>query len=118
MISAPNRPRHAIQLRAYERSQDLRDAVRNREVDIAWRALYLGHVLELESDASQGMTITHQPGTRAFYLYMGQDREPTEDPLVREAITLLLKRQTAVDQFKGLCNAARQLRAGSVRRCV
>ena len=32
---------------------------------------------------------------------MGQDREPTEDPLVRRAVTLLIKRQAAVDQFKG-----------------
>jgi len=90
-----------IRITAYERSQDLRDAVRNREVDIAWRALYLGHMFELEEAAIGGLTITNQPGTRVFYLYMGQDREPTEDPLVRQAVTLLIKRQAAVDQFKG-----------------
>jgi len=98
-----------IHLKAYRRSQDLRDAVRNREVDVAWRALFLGHVLELDRAAIDELTITNQPGTRAFYLYMGQDREPADDPLVRQAVTLLLRPQTAVDQFKGYATALTSL---------
>lgn len=90
-----------IVLRAFRRSQDLRDAVRAHQVDLAWRALYPGHVFELEEAAVEGLTIYNQPGVRTFYLYMGQDREPAEDPLVRKAVTLLLKRQTVIDQFRG-----------------
>jgi peptide/nickel transport system substrate-binding protein len=37
------------------------------------------------------------PGTRTFYLYLNQTREPTDDPLVREALTLLINRRAITE---------------------
>ncbi|MBI5959106.1 MAG: hypothetical protein HY866_10250 [Chloroflexi bacterium] len=86
-----------ILLRQYARSQDLRDALRNHEVDLAWRALLLDHLLELQTESD--LVITDTPSTRVFYLYMSQSREPTDDPLVREAITQLIDRQPVIDKI-------------------
>ncbi|NLX11504.1 MAG: hypothetical protein GXY36_17810 [Chloroflexi bacterium] len=97
-----------IVLRYYARSQDLRDAVRRREVDLAWRALFLPDVQALET--VEGLNVIDQPGTRVFYLYMNHDLEPTDDPLVREALTLLLSRQSVVSEvFDGKATALTSL---------
>jgi ABC-type transport system substrate-binding protein len=88
-----------IILRRYPRSQDLRDALRDHEVDLAWTTLYLGHVTELQSVA--GLRIVEQPSARVFYLTFNHNREPFDDPGARRAITLLLDRasvaQTALN---------------------
>lgn len=89
----------AIILRGFDRSQDLRDAVRDHAVDIAWRSLLLGHIAQI--DGTEGLNWIEVPGTRVYYLYFGQQREPTDDPLVREALTRLLDRQSAVDRVFG-----------------
>lgn len=85
-----------IVIKAYARSQDLRDALRNHEIDLAWRALLLDHVLQLKDNPH--LKVVESPSTRVFYLYLGQAREPADDPLVRQAITLLVDRQGAIDQ--------------------
>lgn len=93
-----------IVLKYFNRSQDLRDALQAHEIDLAWRDLFLGHLFQLEE--IEGLTTVEVPSTRAFYLYMGQSREPTDDPLVREAITLLLERQKPIDEvFQGHVSA-------------
>jgi peptide/nickel transport system substrate-binding protein len=86
-----------IVLRQYARSQDLRDALRSHDVDLAWRALMLDHMRQLEDES--GLKIVDTPSTRVFYLYFSQQREPTDDPLVREAITRFLNRQPAIDKI-------------------
>jgi len=80
-----------IVLRHFDRSQDLREALLRHEVDMAWRALLLDDVERLRDQA--GINVVDIPSTRAYYLYLNQNREPTDDPLVREAITLLVDRQ-------------------------
>jgi peptide/nickel transport system substrate-binding protein len=79
-----------IVLRQFSRSQDLREALLAHEVDIAWRALLLDDVQRL--DGQPGLRVLDLPATRTFYLYLNQNREPTDDPLVREALTLLIDR--------------------------
>lgn len=89
-----------IILKNFARSQDLRDALRDHQIDLAWRTLLLDHLLALQEES--GLKVIETPSTRAFYLYLGQSREPTDDPLVRQAITLLLDRQTAINKvFRG-----------------
>ncbi len=85
-----------IILKNFARSQDLRDALRDHQIDLAWRTLLLDHLLALQEDSH--LNVVETPTTRVFYLYMGQSREPTDDPLVRQAITLLIDRQTAIDR--------------------
>ncbi len=89
----PATPR--IVLRNFARSQDLRDALRNHEIDVAWRDLFLAHLFDVENTI--GLNVIEVPSTRVFYLYMGETREPTDDPLVRQAITLLIQRGPAVE---------------------
>lgn len=97
-----------IVLKYFPRSQDLRNAIAAHEVDIAWRALLLEHLDGLAR--IDGLTITDVPGTRVFYLYFGQVREPTDDPLVREALTVLVEREGAADAvFAGRLSALRSL---------
>ncbi|GIV80688.1 MAG: hypothetical protein KatS3mg051_0042 [Anaerolineae bacterium] len=79
-----------IVLRQFNRSQDLREALLAGEVHIAWRALLLDDVERL--DGQPGLRVLDLPATRTFYLYLNQNREPTDDPLVREALTLLIDR--------------------------
>ena len=89
----PATPR--IVLLYFDRSQALRDAMRTHAIDIAWRGMYQGHLAQLEG--LDGITVLDVPSTRVFYMYLGEDREPTDDPLVREGITLLVNRQPAID---------------------
>lgn len=84
-----------IVLRRYARSQDLRDALLAHEVDLAWRALLIEHVLQVQS--VDGLRVYDVPSTRVFYLYLGQNHEPTDDPLVREALSVLISRQEAAE---------------------
>ncbi|MBN1680391.1 MAG: hypothetical protein JW966_08855 [Anaerolineae bacterium] len=84
-----------IVLQRFERSQDLRDAVRDHIVDMAWRALFLGDVDQLVT--IDGLNLVEIPSTRVFYLHMNHDTEPCDDPLVREAVTLLLDRDSIVE---------------------
>ncbi len=89
-----------IVLRRYARSQDLRDALLAHEVDVAWRALLVEHLLQVQD--VDGLRVYDVPSTRVFYLYLGQNHEPTDDPLVREALTVLISRQEATDaDFQG-----------------
>ncbi len=87
-----------IVLRQFDRSQDLREALLAHQVDIAWRALLLDDVERL--DGQPGLRVLDLPATRTFYLYLNQNREPTDDPLVREALTLLIDR-SALAQVLG-----------------
>jgi ABC-type transport system substrate-binding protein len=89
-----------IVLRRYERSLDLREALRNHEIDIAWHALFAGHLIELETEAPEGLHFIEQPSTRVFYLYFNPAREPFDDPSAREAITLLIERGGLVEDFE------------------
>lgn len=88
-----------IVLRHFNRSQDLREALLRHEVDIAWRALLLADVQHL--DDTPGLNLTELPATRVYYLYMNQNREPTDDPMVREALTLLMDRRAIGEVLDG-----------------
>jgi peptide/nickel transport system substrate-binding protein len=85
-----------IVLRYFEKSALLRDALAAHEIDMSWRALYLGHLAQL--DTLEGLNIVETPSTRVFYIVMGQNREPTDDPMVRLAVTMLLERDAAVEE--------------------
>ncbi len=89
-----------VVLRRYARSQDLRDALLAHEVDVAWRALLTEHLLQVQG--VEGLRVYDVPATRVFYLFLGQNHEPTDDPLVREALTALIARQEAAEtDFQG-----------------
>lgn len=94
---APLTPR--IVLRHFTRSQDLRDAVRDGTVDLAWRALFMDDLLALER--VEGLQVIDVPGTRVFYLGFNHNREPFEDPFAREGVTLLVERDAPVDALHG-----------------
>jgi peptide/nickel transport system substrate-binding protein len=83
-----------IVLRNFTRSQDLREALRNHEIDLVWRALVLEDLTDLEADTS--FQVVEQPSTRMFYIYMNHHLEPFDDPLARQAVTLLLDRDEVV----------------------
>ena len=84
-----------IVLRQFSKSANLRNALAAHEIDVAWRALYLGHLEDLTE--LDGLQVIEQPSTRVFYMVMGQNREPTDDPLVRDAVITLLDRDDAVE---------------------
>lgn len=89
-----------IILKRYEKAVDLRNAFEQHEIDIAWRTLFMGHLFELEQ--MDGVQVVEKPSTRVFYIVMSQNREPTDDPLVRQAVTLLIERDTAIAEiFQG-----------------
>ena len=90
----PQPATETIVLQNFARSEDLRDALRAHEIDLAWRALYLGHLIELEG--TEGLQVVEVPSTRVFYLYFNHDREPFDDPAAREAVTLLIEREPAL----------------------
>jgi len=83
-----------IVLRQFNNPQELRRAMQQHEIDIAWRALLLDDLRQLE--LQEDISIIETRSTRVFYMYMGQTREPTDDPMVREALTLLVDRATPV----------------------
>jgi len=89
-----------IILRRYERSQDLRDALLNRDIDIAWRSLVVDHLVELETGAPENLQFIERPSTRVFYMMFNPQREPFDDPSVRKAITLLLERGDLASEFE------------------
>lgn len=89
-----------IVLRYFARSQDLRNALQLHTIDIAWRTLLLPHLEQ--AAATEGVRLVEVPSTRVFYMFLGQVREPTDDPLVREAITALIEREEAArETFEG-----------------
>jgi peptide/nickel transport system substrate-binding protein len=85
-----------IVLQYFPRSEDLREALRSHEIDLAWRALYLGHLIELEG--TTGLQVVEVPSTRVFYLYLNHDREPFDDPAAREGVTLLIERDSVAEE--------------------
>ncbi len=103
-----------IALQRYQRSQDLRNAIRDHQIDIAWRALLKGHTVELVDAAIEGLNVRQIPSTRVFYLYMNHSKAPYQDDTstsvtdentrpfsifgVRQAVTLLLNRESAIDE--------------------
>jgi len=94
-----------IVLRAYSRSQALREALRSREIDIAWRAL-LPTDARVLLQTGQDIVGVEVPATRVYYLYMNHTLDPGNDPLVREALTLLIDRQRVVTNvFDGQATA-------------
>jgi peptide/nickel transport system substrate-binding protein len=94
----PQPKTETIVLRYYTRSQDLRNAIAAHEIDLAWRALLLTHYMQLEAADIEGLNFVEIPSTRVFYMYFGQVREPTDDPLVREALTALIDRDRSVNE--------------------
>ncbi len=95
----PQPATETIILRSFARSEALRDALRAHAIDMAWRALFLGHILELEGTG--GLQVVDVPSTRVFYLYFNHDREPFDDPAAREAVTLLIEREPALADVFG-----------------
>jgi ABC-type transport system substrate-binding protein len=89
-----------IVLRRYDRSEDLRNAIRAHTIDVAWRALFTGHLIELETDAPNGLQFVETPSTRVFYMLFNRDREPFSEPSAREAITLLVERAPLASEFE------------------
>ncbi|HML21665.1 MAG TPA: ABC transporter substrate-binding protein [Aggregatilinea sp.] len=90
---APLTPR--IVLRGYPRAQDLREALLNGEVDLAWRALFTSDLTTLQN--ADGIQLIDVPSTRVFYLDYNHTREPFEDPFAREGVTLFLNRASLVN---------------------
>lgn len=88
-----------IVLRQYARTSDLREALRDGAIDVAWRTMHLYDVIDL---MDEGFQVVETASTRTFYMNMNQDRAPFDDPLVREAVTLLIDRTSAIEAiFKG-----------------
>lgn len=88
-----------IVLRQFEYTRDLRAALVTREIDAAWRALSRTDLEQLAQ--VEGLVEHTVPSTRVYYLYMNQEQEPTDDPLVREAIVRLLEREESVEHVFG-----------------
>jgi peptide/nickel transport system substrate-binding protein len=89
-----------IVLKRLAKSSELREALKNHSIDLAWRALFLGDLLDVQK--VDGLKVVEVPSTRVFYAYMSHDLEPFDDPQVREAVTVLLDRQSVVNAvFQG-----------------
>lgn len=78
-------------LRRYSLPIDLRLALLAREIHVAWRALALP---DLDVVAQEpGILIRQQPNLQVYYLLFNHDREPFDDPAVRQAFALLVDRE-------------------------
>jgi len=88
-----------IVLRQFAYTRDLRAALLARDLDAAWRALSHDDLAQL--GRVDGLVQHTVPSTRVYYLYMNQGLEPTDDPLVRQAIVRLLEREESVQQVFG-----------------
>ncbi len=86
-----------VTVRRYALPIDLRRALQNREVDIAWRALALPDIEQLVSD--EDIIIFEQPNLQAYYLLLNHktialnNQDSFDDLAVRQAFALLIDRE-------------------------
>jgi len=85
----------AITIRHFDNPADLREALKARQVNIAWRGLSADDI----ENATQvkGIKLTSAPGLQAFYVLLDQKDPPYSDPVVRRGMTYLLDRDQAVN---------------------
>ncbi len=84
----------AITIRHFDNPADLREALKARQVTIAWRGVSADDV---ESATQvQGIRLTSAPGLQTFYVLLDQKDPPYSDPVVRRGMTYLLDRDQAV----------------------
>lgn len=82
-----------ITLRSYELPADLRAALKAGEVDLAWRVVT--HEDVEDATRTGAIQVVRAPGMQAFYLLIGQDEPPFDDPIARRALLYLLDRERA-----------------------
>jgi peptide/nickel transport system substrate-binding protein len=83
-----------ITIRHFDRPADLRESLKAHEIDIAWRGLPPDDA----ENATQvrGIRLVAAPGLQTFYLVIGQQEAPYNDPVVRRGMLYLLDREQAV----------------------
>lgn len=88
-----------VVLRRYAMPIDLRRALENREVDIAWRALAEPDLAHLAQDPA--LIRLDQPNLQTYYLLLNHTpmtvsgQESFDDPAVRQAFALLVDREAS-----------------------
>lgn len=88
-----------VVLRRYTMPIDLRRALENREVDIAWRALAEPDLAHLAQDPA--LIRLNQPNLQTYYLLLNHtpmsasEQNSFDDPAVRQAFALLVDREAS-----------------------
>lgn len=100
-----------IHIQAYTTSEELRLALANGEVDIAWRDVILADAVTT-ANQDENISLLSIPSSRMWYFYINSDRrfEESSELPVRQAIMTVLDRQRLVDSyFSGLTTPAYSL---------
>ncbi|MCB9435836.1 MAG: hypothetical protein H6673_02450 [Anaerolineales bacterium] len=100
-----------IHIQGYATSEDLRLALVNGNVDVAWRDVILADAVTTAAQ-DENISLISIPSARMWYFYINSDTrfEESSDPPVRHAIMTVLDRQRVVDSyFSGLTTPAYSL---------
>ncbi|MCC7451213.1 MAG: hypothetical protein IT324_27630 [Anaerolineae bacterium] len=84
-----------IIIRHFDNPADLREALKARQVSIAWRGLSADDIEN--ATQVQGIKLTGAPGLQTFYVLLDQKDPPYSDPVARRGMTYLLDREQAVN---------------------
>jgi peptide/nickel transport system substrate-binding protein len=98
--TAPVMPR--IRLRLYASSADLRTALENDRIDVAWSGLSAGDSVALREAGFSGWA---GPSTFKSYLVFEQSQAPWDDERVRQAVAYAVDRDALVEVFNGTRSA-------------
>lgn len=101
-----------VLLRNFVATEELRQAIINGEVDVAWQDVRLPEAIDTaESDASINLMVV--PSTRQWYMYLSNARQyeqSTGDIALREVVLRTIDREAVVAQyFDGYLMAANSL---------
>ncbi len=88
-----------ITIRHFDWPADLREALKAHQVDIAWRGLPPDDAKNAEQ--VKGIRTLTAPGLQTFYLLIGQKQPPYNDPVIRQAMSVLLDRRKAMQVGSG-----------------
>lgn len=84
-----------IVLRNYATTEDLRQALLNREVDLAWRDIILSDAIDT-AGSDPALRLEIFPSMRMWYLLINQRHDFADDPVVRQGVFMILDRQAIV----------------------
>ncbi len=90
-----------VVVKFYQDANSLELALRNHEIDIAWRTLNPEQIKSFEKDSN--FKVITVPGSYIRYLVLNTQMEPTNNKLVRQALAAALDRQDIADSvFLGM----------------
>lgn len=95
-VAGPRR----IVIRVFETAEAMATALAAGELDVIWRSVDEPTATSLAS--TEGLTIARVPGGTMHFLTVNHGDAPTDDPLVRQALTELIDRGAVIQSVLGI----------------